>query len=71
MTRGFVYVKESEEILNRIKEIFIEVSQKHLTGKYINWNDFKRDVRNETNRYIYENIRRRPITIPVIISTDI
>lgn len=71
VTKGFVYVKESEELLAKIKEIFIEVSKKHLTGRYINWNEFKRDVRNETNKYIYEAIRRRPITIPVIISTDI
>lgn len=71
VTRGFVYVKESEELLAQIKDIFFEVSKKHLTGKYINWNDFKKDVRNEVNRYIYETIRRRPITIPVIISTDV
>ena len=71
VSKGFVYVKESEELLAHIKEIFFEVSKKHLNGKYINWNEFKRDVRNETNRYIYEEIRRRPITIPVIISTDI
>ncbi len=71
VTKGFIYVKESEEIVDKIKEIFFTVSEKHLTGRYINWNDFKRDVRNETNRYIYEAIRRRPITIPVIISTDI
>lgn len=70
ITKGFVYVKESEEILTKIKEIFLKVSEKHLNGRYINWNEFKRDVRNETNRFIYENIRRRPITIPVIISTD-
>ena len=71
VTKGFVYVAESEELLEHIKQIFLEVSKKHLSSKYINWNEFKRDVRNETNKYIYEAIRRRPITIPVIISTDI
>ncbi len=71
VSKGFVYVKESEQLLAHIKEIFIEVSKKHLAGKYINWNEYKRDVRNETSRYIYEEIRRRPITIPVIISTDV
>jgi ribonuclease J len=70
VTKGFVYVQESEEILNKVKETFMEVSKKHLEGKYINWNDFKRDVRNEVNRYIYQETRRSPITIPVIISTE-
>lgn len=70
VTKGFVYVQESEEILNKIKETFIEVSKRHLEGKYINWNEYKRDVRNEVNRYIYQETRRSPITIPVIISTE-
>ncbi len=70
VTKGFVYVQESEEILNKVKETFLEVSKKHLEGKYINWNDFKRDVRNEVNRFIYQETRRSPITIPVIISTE-
>jgi len=70
VTKGFVYVQESEEILNKVKETFMEVSKKHLEGKYINWNDYKRDVRNEVNRYIYQETRRSPITIPVIISTE-
>jgi ribonuclease J len=71
VTKGFVYVQESEEILNGIKELFYKASEKHLKGKYINWNEYKRDVRNEINRYIYQEIKRRPITIPVIISTEI
>ncbi|HAX02110.1 MAG: RNase J family beta-CASP ribonuclease [Tenericutes bacterium GWC2_34_14] len=70
VTKGFVYVQESEQLLNKVKETFMEVSKKHLEGKYINWNDYKRDVRNEVNRYIYQETRRSPITIPVIISTE-
>ena len=70
VTKGFVYVKESEEILQSIKEEFVKVSQKHLEGKYINWNDYKRDVRNVLSRFIYQETKRNPITIPVIISTE-
>jgi len=70
VTKGFVYVQESLDVLNRVKEKFIEVSKKHLEGKYVNWNDYKRDVRNEIGRFIYQEVKRSPITIPVIISTD-
>ena len=71
VTKGFVYVKESEDFLNKVKELFIQISQKHLEGKYINWNDYKRDARNEINRFVYQEMRRSPITIPVIISTEV
>ena len=70
VTRGFVYVKEAETIIESIKEQFIKISEKHLTGKYINWGDFKKDVRNTISRFVYQTTRRNPITIPVIISTE-
>ncbi len=70
VTKGFVYVQESEGLLNDVKELFHRQS-KHLKGKYINWNEFKRDVRNEINRFIYQSTKRRPITIPVMISTEL
>lgn len=71
VTKGFVYVQESEALLEQVKKLFLEVSKKHLEGKYINWNDYKKDVRNEVNRFIYQETRRSPITIPVIISTEV
>ena len=71
VTKGFVYVQESEELLNRVKDLFYTISQKHLSGKYINWNEYKRDVRNEINHFIYQETKRSPITIPVIISTEL
>ena len=71
VTKGFVYVKESEDFLNKVKELFIQISQKHLAQRYINWNDYKRDARNEINRFVYAEMRRSPITIPVIISTEV
>jgi len=70
VTRGFVYIQESEELLGKVKDMFLNVSKKHLGGKYINWNEYKRDVRNEINRFIYQETRRSPITIPVLISTE-
>jgi len=71
ITKGFVYVKESEELLGKIKDLFFKTSEKHLKGKYINWNEFKRDIRSTVNRFIYQEIKRNPITIPVIISTEV
>jgi ribonuclease J len=70
VTKGFVYIQQSESLLESIKVMFHEVSKKHLEGKYINWNDYKRDIRNEITRFIYQETKRNPITIPVMISVD-
>lgn len=70
VTRGFVYVKESEELLNAIKQQFIKLSDKHLNGKYINWSEYKKDAKNIISKFVYQETKRNPITIPVIISTE-
>lgn len=70
VTKGFVYIQSSEELLNQVKELFEKISKKHLTSKYINWNDFKREARNGINRFLYSETKRKPITIPVLISVD-
>lgn len=71
ITKGFSYHHETHNILEHLKEIFLEVSKKELIGKYINWNDYKRNIRNEASRYIYKQIKRNPIIIPVIIGTEL
>lgn len=70
VTKGFVYIQQSESLLQKIKELFELTIKKHLQGKYINWNDLKRDLRNEISRFVYQETKRNPITIPVLISID-
>ena len=71
MSKGFVFQKPTGDLLEELKEQFIKTSQKHLSSKYINWTEYKKDVRNDISKYIYQGTRRNPITIPVIISTDV
>lgn len=70
VTKGFVYIQQSESLLQEIKQTFELTVQKHLKGKYINWSELKRDVRNEISRFVYQETKRNPITIPVLISID-
>lgn len=71
VSKGFVFQKPTGDLLEELKEQFIKTSQKHLSSKYINWTEYKKDVRNDISKYIYQATRRNPITIPVIISTDV
>ncbi len=71
VTKGFVYVKESEQLLKDVKDIFVKACDKHLKGKYINWNELKTNVREDINKFLYKETKRSPITIPVIIATEL
>ena len=71
ITKGFTYQKDSEDLLQDIKNVFNELSAKNLQTKFINWSDFKMAIKNEISHYVYKTVKRNPIIIPVLISTDI
>ena len=70
ITKGFVFTKENEDIDKNMKDIFMTVSKQFLDTKFINWSDYKLNIKNELSHYIYREIKRSPIIIPVLISTD-
>ena len=71
VTKGFSFVVNNEEIINKIKQTFYLVSSKYLISKFINWSEFKTALKNEISHLIYKEMKRSPIIIPVLISTDI
>ena len=71
LTKGFTITNDQEEIINKIKQTFYLVSSKYLITKFIKWADFKMGLKNEISYLIYKEIKRNPIIIPVLISTDL
>ncbi|MCF0149535.1 MAG: ribonuclease J [Clostridium sp.] len=67
ITRGFVYVKESEELINELKEIATEELQNCLDEKVIEWYLIKTNIKKALERYIYDKTKRRPTIIPIIM----
>jgi len=71
VTKGFIYDADNDSIITRIKELFYLVSTKYLASKFINWSEYKTGLKNEISHFIYKEIKRSPIIIPVLISTDL
>ena len=71
VSKGFTYQTEDGDILLEIKKLFMLVSSKFLTTKFINWSEFKTNIKNEISHFIYKTTKRNPIIIPVLISTDL
>jgi len=67
ITRGFVYVKESEELINELKEIATEELQNCLDEKILEWYLIKTNIKKALERYIYDKTKRRPTIIPIIM----
>ena len=67
ISRGFVYLKESQQLINRSRMIARRsVDQSLRRGRMINLDAIKRNLIRETQNYLYNETKKRPIIVPVL-----
>ncbi|MDO4618476.1 MAG: ribonuclease J [Clostridia bacterium] len=67
ISRGFVYVKESEELMDNIKKVVRESVSKYARGANFDRTYLRNNVRSSISRYIFETTRRSPVILPIIM----
>jgi len=67
VSRGFVYVRESEQLLEDTKNKVSETLGKCKERGVVEWAAIKSNVRDSLSKYLYEKTRRRPMILPIII----
>ena len=67
ITRGFIYARESEDLINRIKDISREEIESCLEKNIIEWQVLKTSVRKSVEQLLYHKTKRRPIVFPIIM----
>lgn len=67
ITRGFVYAKESEELIHEVKEIVRKELEGCLENRIIEWYVLKANMKKAVERFLYEKTKRRPIVLPIIM----
>ena len=66
LTRGFIYVKESTEMIEKMKEISLEVINSNISNNYVEFNKIKNGIREELGKYLYSETECKPMIITVI-----
>ena len=67
ISRGFIYVRESEELVNEIKEISYDSIQSSIDKNIFKWSEIKNNIRNDVSSFIYSKTKRKPIIVPIIM----
>ncbi|WP_416338594.1 ribonuclease J [Methylomusa anaerophila] len=67
VSRGFVYVRESEQLMEEAKERVKQALEKCELGGVTEWSAIKSNVRDTLGKYLYERTRRRPMILPIIM----
>jgi len=70
VSRGFVYVRESEQLMEEVKEKVRQSLSKCEEKKITEWASIKSNVRDATSKYLYEKTRRRPMILPIIMEIE-
>lgn len=67
ISRGFVYVKDSEELMKDILEIVNSAMNDLMETKTTQWNMIKQTLKDQVGQFIYKQTKRRPMILPIII----
>ena len=66
ITRGFIYVKESEELMESLQEVAMEAIERCQRKKVRDWSAIKSAIKNDLSGYLYKTTKRNPMILPVI-----
>jgi ribonuclease J len=67
LSRGFVYVRESEHLMDESAEIVRKIVEKYVAKETFEWTNIKQEIRDTLNSYLYQKTKRRPMIIPIIM----
>ena len=67
ITRGFIYVKESEELMEELREVALEAIDRCRRKRVRDWSSIKSAIKNDLSGYLYKTTKRNPMILPVIM----
>jgi len=70
ISRGFVYVKESEELIEEVKNLARDTLVKNVGKKGGNWGAIRNAIKDELNTFLYRKTMRRPMIIPILMEVQ-
>ena len=66
ITRGFVYVKESEDLMDELREVALEAIDRCSRKRNRDWATIKSAIKNDLSGYLFKTTKRNPMILPVI-----
>ena len=67
ITRGFVYVKESEGLMEELKGVAVHALENCQRDNCTDWAAIKAEIKNDLSGYLYKKTKRNPMILPVIM----
>jgi ribonuclease J len=66
ISRGFIYLRDSEELMNTIRQYLKQKVARSFGGRRVELDDIKREIKDDVTHILYDQTHRTPIVIPVV-----
>ena len=70
VSRGFVYVRESDELMDGARGLVIEIMDKFQERNVSDWGKIKSTIRDSLSDYLWKKTKRRPMILPIIMEVE-
>ena len=67
ITRGFIYVKESEDLMTELRQVALEAIDRCQRKRVRDWAAIKSAIKNDISGYLFKTTKRNPMILPVIM----
>jgi ribonuclease J len=69
VSRGFVYVRESEELMEEVRQLAYEIIDQFLSRpRQVDRMEIKNNLRDEISKYLYARTKRKPMVLPILMN---
>ena len=67
VTRGFVYVREAEELLDEAREVVSGSVETCMDKNITDWSKIKNSIKDDLSEYLWKKMKRNPVILPIIM----
>ena len=68
VSRGFVYVRESEQLMDQVRQIARDALVECLDRNITDWTELKGHVKDDLSKFLYSKTKRKPMILPVVMN---
>ena len=70
VSRGFVYVRESENLLDEAREVVLDALDRCMEKNVSDWGKIKNTMKDSLSEYLWKKMKRNPMILPIIMEVD-
>ncbi|MBE5996534.1 MAG: ribonuclease J, partial [Lachnospiraceae bacterium] len=71
ISRGFVYVREAEDLMEEADEVVREALDRVLCDSNPDWNHIKSEIRDSLGEFVWKKTKRRPMILPILMEVEL